>query len=285
MDALALALLASLSWGFADFVAGVQARRAPVLSILLASQLVGLAVAVIWLAGAGGARPPADALAAAVGAGAAGAIALGALWEAMARGMLGLVSPISATGVLVPMTFGLVRGESPSPLALLGAALAIVGVIVAVRPPGPGTLQAGRRDGLSIILALGAALGFGGLFVGVAIAARHNPAWAVAAARAGGCGLIVTGVVAARLTGHSVKARVAELPRSGAVGMLDVGGSGLYALAAQSGNLSLIAVAASLYPAVTAILAARVLHERLVRSQRIGVLITLIGVAAIAAGG
>ena len=283
MDALALALPASLSWGVADFVAGVQARRVPVLSILLASQLVGLAVAVIWLAGAGGARPPADALAAAVGAGAAGAIALGALWEAMARGMLGLVSPISATGVLVPMTFGLVRGESPSPFALAGAALAIVGVIVAVRPPRPGTFQVGR-NGLSIIFALGAALGFGGLFVGIAIAAKHNPAWAVTAARAGGCGLIVTGVVAARLTGHSVTPG-AELPRSGAVGMLDVGGSGLYALAAQSGNISLIAVTASLYPVVTVILAARALGERLVPSQRAGVLITLIGVAAIAAGG
>lgn len=284
MDALALALLASLSWGVADFVAGVQARRVPVLSILLASQLVGLAVAVIWLAGAGGARPPAAALAAAVGAGAAGAIALGALWEAMARGMLGLVSPISATGVLVPMTFGLVRGESPSPFALAGAALAIVGVIVAVRPPRPGTFQVGR-NGLSIIFALGAALGFGGLFVGIAIAAKHNPAWAVAAARTGGCGLIVTGVVAARLTGHSVRFPGAELPRSGAVGMLDVGGSGLYALAAQSGNISLIAVTASLYPVVTVILAARVLGERLVPSQRAGVLITLIGVAAIASGG
>jgi drug/metabolite transporter (DMT)-like permease len=48
--------------------------------------------------------------------------------------------------------------------------------------------------------------------------------------------------------------------------------------------VSLIAVAASLYPAVIVILAARVLHERLGRGQRAGVLVALIGIATIAAG-
>lgn len=280
---LALGLLASLFWGVSDFIGGLQARHLRVLSVLLVSQPVGLAIAAIWLASAGGPKPPPGALAGAVGAGVAGALALGALWEAMARGMLGLASPISATGVLVPVTYGLVRGESPGLLQLAGIGLAIVGVIVAVRAPRFGQVREGR-EGMSVLFALGAALGFGALFVGVAVAARHNAAWAVCAARTGGCGTILAGALALRLTGRPVGPPRLELPRLAAIGMLDVGGSSLYALAAHSGRISLIAVSASLYPAVTVILAARLLGERLGRSQRVGVLVMLTGVAAIAAG-
>ncbi len=56
MGALALGLAASFSWGFADFVGGVEALRLTVLSVLLISQPVGLAAAAIWALGAGG--PP-----------------------------------------------------------------------------------------------------------------------------------------------------------------------------------------------------------------------------------
>lgn len=40
----------------------------------------------------------------------------------------------------------------------------------------------------------------------------------------------------------------------------------------------------SLYPAVTVVLARIVLHERLTRAQNVGVLVTLAGVVALAAG-
>jgi drug/metabolite transporter (DMT)-like permease len=75
-----------------------------------------------------------------------------------------------------------------------------------------------------------------------------------------------------------------ELPPLAAIGALDVLGSSLYALATRLGRVSVVAVAASLYPAVTVILAARVLHERLGCGQRAGVLVALIGIAVIAAG-
>ena len=49
-------------------------------------------------------------------------------------------------------------------------------------------------------------------------------------------------------------------------------------------RISLTAVAASLYPAVTVLLAARVLRERFAASQRIGVAAAIVGIAAIPAG-
>jgi uncharacterized membrane protein len=50
------------------------------------------------------------------------------------------------------------------------------------------------------------------------------------------------------------------------------------------GHITLSAVGASLYPAVTVLLAAQMLRERLGTSQRIGVLLMLLGVASMAAG-
>lgn len=53
---------------------------------------------------------------------------------------------------------------------------------------------------------------------------------------------------------------------------------------APQARLVLSAYALRLYPAVTVILAARVLGERLQPSQRVGVTAAIVGVAALAAG-
>jgi drug/metabolite transporter (DMT)-like permease len=69
-----------------------------------------------------------------------------------------------------------------------------------------------------------------------------------------------------------------------AVGVLDLLANLLFVLAASRGLLSVVGVLGSLYPAVTVVLARFVLHERLTRMQNTGVLITLAGVVALAAG-
>jgi len=200
-----------------------------VLSVLLFSQPVGLAMAVVWAVGSEGQRPPLPGLVVAAAAGVAGAVARGALFAAMARGMIGLVSPIAATEVLVPVIYGLARGESPKVSQLLGIALAIGGVLLAVRPA-PSSRRRPRRDGLSVLFAAAAALGFGILFVGVSFAAKHNPAWAVCAVRAGGSSVIVA---AALIAGRPFSLRQSDVLPLAALGILDVLGSGLYALATQ----------------------------------------------------
>lgn len=125
----------------------------------------------------------------------------------MARGMIGLASPISATGVLVPVVYGLARGESPSLLQLAGVVLAIGGVLLAVQRSQLRRERA-TRDGVSVLFAAGAALGFGTLFVGVSFAAKHTAPWAVCAVRAGGCGVIVAGALLAH---RPLRARELEL--------------------------------------------------------------------------
>ena len=52
-----LALGAALFWGAGDFFGGLASRRAPVVLVLAASQLVGLAGVLVWLALAGDPAP------------------------------------------------------------------------------------------------------------------------------------------------------------------------------------------------------------------------------------
>jgi drug/metabolite transporter (DMT)-like permease len=58
----------------------------------------------------------------------------------------------------------------------------------------------------------------------------------------------------------------------------------LFVLATGRGLLSVVGVLGALYPAVTVLLARALLHERLTRAQDAGVLVTLVGVVALAAG-
>jgi drug/metabolite transporter (DMT)-like permease len=69
-----------------------------------------------------------------------------------------------------------------------------------------------------------------------------------------------------------------------AIGAFDLLANLLFVLAAGRGLLSVVGVLSSLYPAVTVVLARFVLGERLSGEQGVGVLITLAGVVALAAG-
>jgi drug/metabolite transporter (DMT)-like permease len=71
-----------------------------------------------------------------------------------------------------------------------------------------------------------------------------------------------------------------------AIGFLDTGGNALFAAASSAhGLLSVESVLASLYPVVTVLLARVMLGERVQRTQDAGVLLVLVGVVLITAGG
>jgi drug/metabolite transporter (DMT)-like permease len=81
-----------------------------------------------------------------------------------------------------------------------------------------------------------------------------------------------------------VRVTVLDLAFLGAVGFGDLLGNVLFAASAGQGLLSVTSVLASLYPIITVALARVVLHERVDRAQRAGVVATLAGVAMISAG-
>ena len=65
------------------------------------------------------------------------------------------------------------------------------------------------------------------------------------------------------------------------IGGLDVGADILYAIASTTALLSLVSILASLYPAVTVILARSLLRERIARTQGVGLALAFAGVLLI----
>ena len=279
MTGVLLALSASLIWGFADFGAGVGARRLPVFVVGAITQGAGLVLAGIVVIAVGRAMPSSTQLAWAAFAGLVGVIGLSAFYRALAVGTMGVVGPITATASVVPLAYGLARGERPSTLQGIGVGLALLGVIAASleRLPDGG----GRRLGIGVGLALLAAFSFGGALIGLSRAASGGVAWATLTMRIVALPLMLAAAFAFRPGAPS-------WPRGWlllvGVGIGDTGATMLYAIASTRGLLSIVAVLSSLYPIVIVTLARVLLKEKVAPPQLAGVAIALTGVALISAG-
>jgi drug/metabolite transporter (DMT)-like permease len=280
MTAIALALAASLAWGCSDFLGGMQTRRQRLLGVLLVSQAAGLAIVLPVALVSGEPLPGGSGALWAMTAGLAELIAFAAFYRALAIGTMSVVAPISATAAAVPVLVGLAEGERPGGLQIAGMAAALAGVILASREPVEEGCPPANRAAIG--LALVAAAGFGTFFVGIdrASATAEVP-WVIVVQRCCSVSLLVIATLVVR----------PSLPRDGAsllvlaaVGLLDLGANGLYALATTKGLLSVVSVLGSLYPAVTVVLARFVLAERIARVQEVGVVLALAGVVAISAG-
>jgi len=274
-----LALAASLSWGIADFGGGIGTRRVQVVWVLVVSQLAGLAL-VGALALVTEPHPPSGReLAWGAFGGVMGAVGLGSFYRALAVGTMGIVGPISATGAIVPLAYGLARGERPSALQALGIVVAVAGVVAASLEPLPeGT---GRKLATGVPLALLAALGFGSSILGLNRVSQAGVVWGTLTLR-----LTVVPIVclAALLVRPSTARLRATLPILVAAGLFDTGANLLYGASARHGLISVVSVLGSLYPVVLVVLARFVLAERIARPQLAGVAVALAGVALISAG-
>ena len=278
-----LALVSSALWGVSDFVGGSVSRRLPVPSVLGLSQLAALVLLVPLAYATGAVDAPRDYLVPGVFAGLAGVIGLAAFFRALSIGTMGVVAPIAALGVAVPVVAGLLRGERPTSLQVLGMAVAVVGVVLASGPE-----LSGKAGITPLLLAVVAALGFGTVFLLIAIASEHDERAVVMTLlvmRLTGVTVLTAALlVALPRRGADLGVRLADLPVLLAIGACDVAANAAYGLSSRLGLVSVAAVLSSLYPVVTAVLAYRFLGERLRRIQVVGAGITLVGIVALAAG-
>ncbi len=278
-----LALLASLVWGCSDFVGGLVSRRVRPIVVVGIAHLLALLALLVIAAGAGGYSADPGYLPWAVAAGAAGLVGLVAFYRALAIGTMGVVAPIAGTGAVVPVTVGLATGDSPSALQLAGIAVACFGVVLASGPELSGGEAAGRRP---LFLALVAALGFGLVYVFIKGGSKHSVVMTLLVMRATSVVLVLSVAILLFFKGfrrirEGVPTR-GQLAMIAFVGVTDVGANGLYGLASARGLVSVVSVLASLYPAVTVLLARVIEHERMRRVQGAGVLLALAGVVLLA---
>jgi uncharacterized membrane protein len=273
----ALALAASLSWGFADFFGPLKGRTLGALRVLFVSQIFGWTAIAIAVA-IRGAGPAASGVLWAIPAAISGTLGLYAFYRGMAVGAMSVVAPVAGVSAVIPVIVGFASGDRPTALQNFGMVLALAGVLLASREHQEG---GGRRFASGIGLALLAAIGFGGYFPFMHAAGDVDFWWASLVFRTTTL-LVLT--FAVLITRTRVRVPRPDLRVVALVGIGDTLGNALFAAASNYGLVSVTSVLASLYPLVTVVLAHTLLHERVDPSQRLGIAGTLAGVALISAG-
>ncbi len=273
-----LALLSSLTWGSADFLGGLASRRVGALRVLTVSYPAGflaiLPIAVWVLPGS----LSFDLAGWAIAAGAVGAAGMVMFYGALARGTMGIVSPLTAVmSAGIPVVVGLVLGESLGWVAIVGIIAAAVAVILISRERGEHL----RTSPLSLGLALGSGIGFGFYLTVLGLAPVDSGIWTATIARAVSSVLVITAaIIALRPRWQSPFPWVIVL----VAGSLDALANGIFQLAAQRGDLAIVAVIGSLYPAATLFLARVFLRERMSMVQASGVALALAAIIALSIG-
>ena len=273
-----LALLSALAYGASDFVGGVGSRRHSSWQIVLVGQTAGgIVMLVAGIAVPG--RPVTADFAWAVLAGTGSAVGSIFLYRGLARGRMGLVAPISAVGAAVlPLLVGVAVGERPAWLVWLGIVVAIPGIWLVARGPA----AAGHSNGRGAIVdGAIAGAGFGILFIALAQISPDAGLLPLAANQAVGVSLTI--VTASVLRQPWIPSRNV-LGWGCAAGVLGSTGTLAFTIATGATHLGIAAVLASLYPAVTVLLAAAFLKEHVAIPQRAGIALCTLAVAAMALG-
>jgi drug/metabolite transporter (DMT)-like permease len=268
LGAVAFGLVASCSWGAADFSGGVATRRAPVGSVVVATQAIGLVLFIVLAAALPQPFPSLPDLVWDGAAGVADTVGLLAFYRALAVGRMGIAAPITAVlTAATPTLFGAFFQGLPQPLQLAGFVLAVLAVWLLSRSEATSGHPTGR--GLAVL----AGLSFGGFLILIDQGAHTTIFWPLAVARTVSLLFLLMSILLRRQ--QVLPTRTALLPVVVA-GLLDAGGSICFVLATHAGRLDVATILSSLYPAITVLLAALILREKVRRLQAIGILLALV---------
>jgi uncharacterized membrane protein len=240
--------ISSLLYGFADFLGGEGAKRAPAAAIVLWAGVLSFPLILVVALIVGGDADISDYLLGAA-AGMAGAVGLVSLFAGLGRGQAAAVAPTAAAvAAVLPVVVAVIEGERPSILAWAGVLVAIPAIVLSAWVADPGESLRG-----SVGYGLAAGLGFGGFTAIIGLTDDASNLLPLITSRASTMGvvLVLTALGVWRLVGFG------ESPRFLVAGnaILDVSGNVALLLAVRAGSLALAAVAASFYPAVTVLMA------------------------------
>jgi drug/metabolite transporter (DMT)-like permease len=274
-----LALISSAMWGTADYFAGRMSKQHHPFAVLGLSQIFGLIAGVLIVLVSG------DWHGQALGfdgyllygalAGLFGYLGLACLYEGLSTGRMGVVSPISSMSAVIPVAYALITGDTLTVLTSIGVVIALVGVFCASGPE--------LSNGLPLkplLLALGAAAGFGLALTFISIGSRESALMTMVSMR--GATFFVTIAIALKFKtkgGFSKR----DLPLLIFIGAADFIANLLLGVATTKGLVSVAMVFGSLYPIATALLAFKFLNERLHKVQYVGIALAVTGVSIISA--
>jgi drug/metabolite transporter (DMT)-like permease len=286
--AIILGLTGALCWGGADFAARFASRRVGAFRTLFYMQFFGFLVLSAYLKFRGGffdgIAPGWHPWALAALAGVLNMVASLSLYYSFEIGVMSIVAPVSSAYPALTVTLAIMSGERITPLRGGGLAVTLLGVILAATsfapvkgPAAKETARLAKGVGWAIL----AALGFGTLFwfLGFYVIPAVGP---------------TISVWVIRLTSFSVLALLAvparqslQLPSGSvwwmlaAVGFLDTAAFIANNAGLRTGQVSVVSVLASLYGAVTVVLAWIFLREKLERSQWCGIVLIFVGIVLV----
>ena len=269
-----LGAVASVLIGCSDFLGRYGTRRSNAITATSGAMLGGAVSGLLALALIPGVFAPRD-IALGATSGLLVGVALALLYEAMATSSAAVAGPLVALGAaLIPLGWDVLLGNRPSGLVLVGIVVAIASLLLVMYSPAlTGTLR--RGIGLSLM----ASVLFGASFVMIGEAGDDSGVWAPAAQR-------VTALV--MMLGLATVRHVPRLPRRSLMGPMLISGTCgslaivAFALGTQQGSLAAVAVSASMFPAVSATLAAAFDEDTLRWWQMIGILGVITGIALMA---
>ena len=274
-----LALLSSAMWGTADFFAGRLSKKHHPFAVLGFSQVFGLLVGVLIVVISGSWQGKVlgfhGFLIPGALAGLFGYIGLACLYEGLSTGRMGVVSPISSLSTVIPLAYALITGDVLSTITLFGVVIALVGVFCASGPE--------LSQGLPlkpILLALGAAAGFGLALTFIAIGSQSSALLTMVSMRGATFFVTISLAIKFKTSGNFDKKAI---PLLFFIGAADFIANLLLGIACTKGLVSVAMVFGSLYPIATAVLAYKFLQERLHRVQYIGIALAVAGVSIISA--
>ena len=273
-----LALLSSGLWGSADYHAGKLSKKFPSIAVLATSQAIGFITGLILVLATGAWSAQAFGsdgyFFAGACAGLCGYAGLMSLYAALSTGRMGVVSPISSLGSLIPLAYAIIiKGDQLSTILSIGVAAALLGGFLA---SGPEVSQ-----GLPlkpVLLSLSAAVFFGFALVFMAIGSESSALMTMTMMRTT---TLIIGIGIFLKFRHIGGLGKPELPLLIFIGVADFAANLLLGVATTKGLVSLAMVLGSLYPIATALLAYKFLHERLHKVQYVGIAFAVIGVALI----
>ena len=266
-------LLAAATYGAADFLGGRVSRRADVFTVVFLSQAIGAAPLVVAVPFLADQDPTTAALVWGAAAGVAGASGVLGLYRGLAVGRMSVVAPI--TGVVaaaLPAMFGIITGERPGVVSLIGVVVALAAVVLvsSVSPPtGDEDIDLASRvpSASGIPYALLAGSSFGLFFVFLDRTGNDAGVWPLVGSRISS--LVLVGL-ALLLLRRPVKPPAGTIGAMALAGVLDVAANVFYLVSTRFGLLTLVAVLTSMYPAVTVLMARVFLDERLIKKQLAG---------------
>jgi drug/metabolite transporter (DMT)-like permease len=269
--------LASLLYGFGDFIGGEGAKRVSAPTVVLWAGSISLPLLAIVAVIVGGDAGIDDYLLGAA-AGSLGSVGLVFLFAGLSRGHAAAVAPAAAvTSGVFPLLFAVARGETLGPVEWLGVLLAVPAIVLCSWVADRGEVPLG-----GVWYGLVAGLGFGGYNIVIERTAEASAFLPLITARAATVGVVTV----LSLFGVWQVAGWATAPKRIVMGnaVLDAAGNVAILIGLRIGTLARVSIAAAFYPVVTVLLARVVNSEHLRARQIAGLVLSLVALAAIALG-